>query len=391
MQNFVFYAPTKVFFGKETHKNVGEIIKKYGFKKILFHYGKGSIKKSGLYDEVVKSLNDNGIEFIELAGAEPNPKVSLVRTARDICIKERVDMVLAVGGGSVIDSAKVIAIAAKTEVDPWEFCAKRATPSDALPGGVILTLSASGSEMSSSAVLSNEEELLKRGITSEFNRPLFSILNPCLTYSVDRFQTGCGVVDIMMHTLERYFSVSEDTDLTDRIAEALLKSVIAAGAVAIENPEDYEARATLMWAGSLSHNDLTGAGRKTYLTCHQLEHELSGMYDFVAHGAGLSVIFPAWAKYVYKHNIRRFCQYAVRVWDAPMNLENPEETALKGIIATENYFKSIGMPTRLSELGVSDEKFNEMADKCTFYGKRALPSYLTLEKKEIVDIFELCR
>ncbi|NLC43164.1 MAG: iron-containing alcohol dehydrogenase [Clostridiales bacterium] len=391
MINFEFHTPTKIFFGKDTHKQIGEIISNYGFKKILLHYGGGSIKKTGLYDQVLESLNRNKIEFIELGGVEPNPKVGLVRKGAQICKEEKVDMVLAVGGGSVIDSSKVIAIAALSDHDPWEFSSKKETPAKALPVGAILTLSASGSEMSSSAVLTNEDGEFKRGFNSDFNRPLFSILNPELTYSVDKFQTGCGIVDIMMHTLERYFTKTRDVDLTDQIAEGLLRSVIRAGEIAINNPEDYEARATLMWAGSLSHNDLTGAGRDYFMTCHQLEHEISGIYDSVAHGAGLSIIFPAWAKYIYKHNVEKFCQYAVRVWNIQMNFENPEETALKGIIATENYFKSIDMPVRLSELNITDEKFEEMAEKCTFFGNRTLPDYIPLGKKEIIEIFELCR
>jgi len=390
MINFEYYTPTKVFFGKDTHQNVGIIIKNYGYKKILLHYGGSSIKKNGLYDQITQSLNENNIEFVELGGAAPNPKVSLVRIGAEICKKENVEMVLAVGGGSVIDSAKVISISALSDIDPWEFSAKRETPTNALPLGTILTLSASGSEMSASAVITNEEGLFKRGFNSDKNRPLFSILNPELTYTVDKFQTGCGVVDIMMHTLERYFTKTKSVDLTDHLAEGLLKSVISAGEIAVENPTDYEARATLMWAGSLSHNDLTGAGREVLLTCHQLEHELSGMYDFVAHGAGLSVIFPAWAKFVYKSNVEKFCQYAVRVWNIDMDFENLEDTALKGILATENYFKLLNMPVRLSELNISDEKIEEMAEKCTFFGKRILPCYLPLDKKEIIEIFELC-
>lgn len=391
MLNFEFHTPTKVFFGKDTHKQVGNILNNYGFKKILLHYGGGSIKKTGLYDQVIESLNRNKIEFIELGGVEPNPKVSLVRKGTQICKEEKVDMVLAVGGGSVIDSSKVIAVAALSDHDPWEFLSKKETPTKALPVGTILTLSASGSEMSNSAVLTNQEGDLKRGFGSDLNRPLFSILNPELTYSVGKFQTGCGIVDIMMHTLERYFTKSKDVDLTDQLAEGLLRSVIRAGEIAINNPEDYEARATLMWAGSLSHNDLTGAGRDVYMSCHQLEHEISGIYDFVAHGAGLAIIFPAWAKYIYKYNVEKFCQYAVRVWNIQMNFENPKETALKGITATENYFKSIGMPVRLSELNINDEKFEEMAEKCTHFGARTLPDYITLDKKEIIEIFELCK
>jgi len=391
MINFEYYAPTKIFFGKDTQKDVGKIIKNYGYKKILLHFGGGSVKKSGLYDQVVESLKNSNIDFVELGGVEANPKVSLVRIGAELCKKENIELVLAVGGGSVIDSAKVIASSAVTTIDPWEFSSKMETPKKALPVGTILTLSASGSEMSSSAVLTNEDGLLKRGYNSEFNRPLFSILNPELTYTVNQFQTGCGIVDIMMHTLERYFTITKKVDLTDHIAEGLLISVINAGEVAIKNPEDYEARATLMWAGSLSHNDLTGVGGDVFMACHQIEHELSGIYDFVAHGAGLSIIFPAWAKFVYKYNVEKFCQYAVRVWNIEMNFENPQETALKGIIATENYFKSLNMPVRLSELNISDEKFEEMAIKCTFWGERVLPDYIPLDKKEIIEILELCK
>ncbi len=391
MLNFQFHTPTKIFFGKDTHKQVGEIIKQYGFKKILLHYGGGSIKKIGLYDQVVDSLNNSGIEFVELGGVEPNPKLSLVRKGVQICKEEKVDMVLAAGGGSAIDSAKVIAVSALSEHDPWDFVSKKVTPTQALPVGTILTLAASGSEMSSSAVITNEDGELKRGFNSEFNRPLFSIMNPELTYSVNKFHTGCGIVDIMMHTIERYFTKTKNVDLADQLAEGLLRSVIRAGEIAINNPEDYEARATLMWAGSLSHNDLMGAGRDYFMTCHQLEHEISGIYDFVAHGAGLAIVFPAWAKYMYKHNLERFCQYAVRVWNIEMNFDNPEETAMKGIVATENYFKSIGMPVRLSELGISDDRFEEMAVKCTHFGKRTLPDYIELDKKEIIEIFELCK
>lgn len=391
MLNFEFHTPTKIYFGRDTHKNIGAIIKNYGFKKILLHYGTGSIKKNNIYYDVVNSLKDSDISYIELGGVQPNPKVCLVREGAKICKKENIEMVLAVGGGSVIDSSKLIAVAALTDTDAWEFPAKRQTAKAALPIGTVLTISASGSEMSSSAVITNEEEMLKRGFNSDFNRPLFSVLNPKLTYTVDKFQTGCGIVDIMMHTLERYFSKNKNTDLTDRLAEGLLKSVIHAGETAIKEPENYEARATLMWAGSLSHNDLTGAGKDSFFACHQIEHELSGTYDFVAHGAGLSVLFPAWAKYVYKSNIEKFCQYAVRVWDIDMNFDAPHDTALKGISATENYFKSLEMPVKLSQLGITDEKFEEMAEKCTHFGKRILPSYLPLGRKEIIDILNLCK
>ena len=267
---FEFYTPTKIFFGPDKENQVGEIIKSYGYKKILLHYGGGSIRRSGLYDRVIQALGQCQIQYVELGGVEPNPKLSLVRKGVALCKREKVELVLAVGGGSTIDSAKAIAVGACCDADPWEFSSKRLTPEHALPVGTILTLAASGSEMSSSAVITNEDGLLKRGYNSDFNRPLFSILNPKLTYTVSKFQTGCGIVDIMMHTLERYFTLSTDVDLSDRLAEGLLQSVIRAGRVAIDHPEDYEARATLMWAGSLSHNDLTGAGRQVSLDVHQL-------------------------------------------------------------------------------------------------------------------------
>ena len=344
MQNFTFHTPTKVFFGKGTEKQVGEIIKSYGFSKVLFHYGSGSIKKTGLYDTVVSALRESGIAFVELGGVEANPKLSMARKAAELARAEKVDMILAVGGGSVLDSAKAAAAGALNDCDPWEFNSKKRVPQKALPVGTILTLAASGSETSDSCVITNEDGWLKRGFNAPCNRPLFSIMNPELTYTVGKYQTGCGIVDIMMHTLERYFSLNEDNPLTDALSEGLVRTVIEAGRRAIENPEDYEARAALMWAGSLSHNGLTGCGKEYMMRCHQLEHELSGAYDRIAHGAGLAVIFPAWAKYIFPYNITRFAQYAVNVWGAPMNFEHPERTAQAGIGATEQYFRSMGMP-----------------------------------------------
>ena len=391
MQNFVFHTPTKVIFGKDTHHRAGEIIKEYGFKKIMLHYGGGSIKKNGIYDAVTKSLKDAGISYVDFGGAEPNPKLSLVTGGAKICKEQEIEMVLAVGGGSAIDSAKEIAIGAKYDGSTWDFSSREKEPNDALPVGVILTLSASGSEMSASAVITNEETGLKRGYNHALHRPLFAILNPELTFTVDKFQTGCGIVDILMHTLERYFSKSPETPLTDALAEAVLKETVKAGRRAIKNPEDYGARADLMWASSLSHNDLTGCGRNVFMVCHQLEHELSGKYDFIAHGAGLSVIFPAWAEYTYSYNLSRFVQYAVRVWDIPEDKKNPENTAKAGIAATKAFFSEIGMPVTLQELGVGDEAFDEMAEKCTNYGARTLPGYLPLDKKEIIEIFRLAQ
>ncbi len=387
MLDFIYNTPTKVFFGKNTEKNVGEIVKGYGYKTIMMQYGKESIKKTGLLDVVMKSLNENGIKVIEMGGVEPNPKVSFVREAVEIARKEKVEMILAVGGGSVIDSSKCTAIGAVADCDIWDFSSGKKTPDNALPVGCILTISAAGSEMSSSAVLTNTELNMKRGFNSEFNRCQFAILNPELTYTVSDYQTACGIVDIMAHTMERYFTVCEPTDLTDRISESILKSVIGAGKVLIENPHDYEARATMMWASSLSHNGLTACGRINALAVHQLEHALSGEFDNISHGAGLAVLFPAWAKYVYKHNIPRFAQFARRVWD--VTEENEERAALLGILEMEKFFESIKMPLKLREFGIP-ECAGKLSELCTFGKTREIKSYISLDYEKIKEIFESC-
>lgn len=390
MENFEFYAPTRMIFGKGTHLQVGKLIREYGFKKVLVHFGGGSVKKSGLLDQIQTSLKAEGIAYVLFGGVQANPVLSMAREGIALCRKENVDFVLAVGGGSVIDSSKCIADGAgNPDMDVWKFHMKEAVPRKALPVGVILTLAAAGSEMSASCVITNEENGLKRGFNSVTHRPLFSICNPELTYTVSRFQTGCGIVDIMMHTLERYFSQGEDTPLTDRIAEGLLKTVIEAGRTADQRPDDYEARAALMWAGSLSHNDLTGAGRTVFMQVHQLEHELSGMDDRIAHGAGLSALWASWARYVYRHNISRFARYAVNVWNLDMDFEHPEKTALAGIRATEKFFCELNMPVTLKELGVSPSSFKEMAEKCSDHGKRTLTGVKELDEADMIRIYEM--
>lgn len=388
MLDFTYYAPTKVFFGKDTHKRTGEIIKEYGFKKIMMQYGMGSIKKSGLFDEIMTSLTENGIEVVLMGGVEPNPKLSFVQKAVKVAKEEKVQMILAVGGGSVLDSAKYTAAGALSECDVWDFPTRKNAPKDALKVGCVLTISAAGSEMSSSAVITNEKLNMKRGYNSDFNRCLFAICNPALTYSVSKYQTSCGIVDILSHTMERYFSVCEPTDLTDRIAESVMKSVIQAGKVLMEDPTDYEARATVMWASSLSHNDLTGCGREHFLAVHQLEHALSGEFDFIAHGAGLAVLFPAWAKYVYKYAPSRFAQFARRVWD--ITQKDDEKAALMGINAMENYFKSIDMPTRLGEFDISPCCSAKLSDLCTFGKSREIKTYVSLDYDKVKEIFDSC-
>ena len=389
MKNFEYYTPTKVFFGKGNEEKIGEIIKSYGYKKVLLHYGQGSVIKSGLLDIVKNRLSENGISFLELGGVEPNPKLPLVQEGAALVKKENIDFILAIGGGSVIDSAKAIALSVANDADAWDIITGKAKAEKGFPIGVILTISAAGSEMSNSMVITNPDGMLKRGFGTNLNRPVFAVMNPALTCSVSKFQTGCGIVDIMMHTLERYFVLEPDNELTDRLAEALLVSVKNAGTAAIENPDDYEARATLMWASSLSHNDLTGCGKAYNFTVHMLEHEISGMFDRVPHGAGLAILFPAWAKYVYKYDVKKFAQLATRVWGIDYDFECPEKTALAGISATEEYFKSLGMPVRLFEFDIHEDSFEEMARKCTKH--RPLYAGVDISDEHIVNIFKLAK
>ncbi len=388
MKDFIYYAPTKVFFGKDKHKDVGKIIKEYGYNNIMLQYGQGSIKKSGLYDEVLSSLAECRINVIEMGGVEPNPKISFVRKAVKVAKENNVQMILAVGGGSVLDSSKYTAAGACADCDPWDFPTRKKNVENALPVGCILTIAAAGSEMSSSAVITNMELNMKRGFNSEFNRCKFAIMNPELTYSVSKYQTACGVVDIMAHTMERYFMPCEPTDLTDRISESVLKSTIAAGKTLMKNPEDYDARANMMWASSISHNDLTGCGRENALPVHQLEHALSGEYDQIAHGAGLAVLFPAWAKYIYKYDIPRFAQFARRVWNCTQ--DEDEVAALSGIEKMAEYFKSIGMPSRLSDFGLDESCTERLSELCTFGRQRTIKSYINMDYEAIKDIFKMC-
>lgn len=388
MLDFTYYAPTKVYFGRDKQKDVGKIISDYGYKTIMMQYGKESIKKSGLYDDVMKSLLENGIKVVEMGGVEPNPKLSFVREAVKIARENKVEMILAVGGGSAIDSSKVTAHGVVNDCDVWDLLTRKSISKGALPIGCILTHSAAGSEMSASAVITNIEENMKRGFGSEFNRCKFAICNPELTYTVSKYQTACGIVDIMAHTMERYFTVCEPTELTDRIAESVLKSVINASKVVMDNPCDYEARATIMWASSLSHNDLTGCGRENNLAVHQLEHALSGEYDYISHGAGLAVLFPAWARYVYQKNTSRFAQFARKVWDVVE--EDDEKASLLGIEEMERFFKLIQMPLTLKEFDVDKNSIDKLADLCTFGKSRTIKSYIELGYDDIKNIFNSC-
>ena len=346
MINFDFISPTKLFFGKGKENEIGKILSSYGFNKIALVYGGGSIKKIGLYDKVIKALNEYNIEFIEISGVEPNPKLTHVKKAIELLKNENIQLVLAVGGGSVIDEAKSIAHGLVNDGDPFDFNTFKRISNKVLPVGVILTLSAAGSELSNSCVISNDEvdPYMKNGFTSDLNRPLFSICNPELTYSVNKFQTGCGIVDILMHTLERFVNLNDECMLSEQFAIGLMKTVLHYGKIAIENPCDYEARANLMLASSYSHNGLTGLGKTQFMRAHVLEHTLSGCYDEVAHGAGLSVIWPAWCLFALQDE-RANKQLTVLAKEL-FNLDN----AYDGIIALRNYFKDIGMPITLEEL-----------------------------------------
>ncbi|MBO5734194.1 MAG: iron-containing alcohol dehydrogenase [Clostridia bacterium] len=388
MQDFIYYAPTKVYFGKGKENEVGNIITDLGYKTIMMQYGRDSIKKSGLYDRVMASLTNSGIKVIEMGGVEPNPKLSFVREAVKVARENNVEMILAVGGGSVLDSSKVTAAGAKNDCDVWDFILRKETPQDALPVGCILTISAAGSEMSSSSVITDTETNMKRGYNTDFNRCKFAICNPELTYTVSKYQTSCGIVDIMAHTMERYFTVCEPTDLTDRIAESVLKSVITAGKTLLTDPFNYDARANMMWASSLSHNDLTGCGRQNMLPVHQLEHGLSGEFDHISHGAGLAVLFPAWARYVYKAAPERFAQFARRVWDVAET--DDEAAALRGIEEMEKFFEFIEMPLKLREFGIDKNSVDKIAELTTFGKSRTISTYIELDYHKVKEILESC-
>ena len=388
MKNFIYNTPTKVYFGKGQEDNIGTILKSYNAHKVLLHYGKSSVKKSGLLDKIITKLKEESIDFLELGGVEPNPKLSLVHEGVKLVKANNIDFILAIGGGSVLDSAKSIAVGSVVEHDPWLFSIKEKTPTKHIPVGVILTLAASGSDMSNSCVITNDWTKEKRGFNSEENRPTFAILNPELTYSVSKYQTACGIVDILMHTLERFISIGEETYLTDQISIAVMKSVIKAGIIAIENPYDYEARSELLWANSLSHNGLTSCGREFIMSVHQMEHEVSGMFDHVAHGAGLAALWPAWAMTVYTSAIERFKLFAYDVMEIEMT-NNPQNDISMAILKLKNFFKSLGIETSLREFGIKETDLKELALNVTFNHKRVLNDIMTIDESKALEILKL--
>ena len=387
MQDFIFQNNTKLIFGKDKELLAGQESVKYG-KRILLHYGGGSIKEIGLYDRVITSLREKGIEIYELGGVKPNPRVSLVREGITLCKEHDISFILAVGGGSVIDSAKAIAIGAKYDGDVWDFYDGKAEVKDSLPIGVVLTIAAAGSEASNGSVITNEDGWYKRSVGSPIPRPKFAILNPALTYTLPSYQTACGITDIMSHILERYFTNEKNVDLTDRLCEAALKSIIHHAYTVLEDPTNYEARAEIMLAGTIAHNDSLSTGRIGDWGSHDIEHEISAIYD-IAHGAGLAIIFPAWMKYVYKQDVNRFVQFANRVWDVEIDLNHLEKTALEGIKRTEQFFRSIGMPTTLKEANIGEEHLEVMAKKGT--AKGPLGNFVKLYENDVYQILQLAK
>jgi len=391
MQSFEFHSPTEVVFGKGTEMKTAEEIKKYGGTRVLIVYGGGSVIKSGLLGRIEANLSNAKIAFKSIGGVRPNPHLAFANSGIEEATKFGADFILAVGGGSVIDTAKGIAHGvANPGVNIWDYWTEKLLVPKSLPVGVVLTISAAGSETSDSAVLHDDETGAKIGLSTEHNRPKFAIMNPELTFTLPKFQITCGVVDIMMHTLDRYFTTTEGNQITDEMAEAVLRVTIENGTKALANPTDYEAMSEIMWCGSISHNGITGLGAVNDWAPHQLGHELSGKFD-VAHGASLSAMWGAWALYCYETKPERFVRFADKVWGIKEGA-NAKETALKAIEKTTSYFKSLGMPICFTDLGIgiqSEEMLRELAKRCTFYGKRTIGGFKVLNEEDIYQIYKI--
>ena len=391
IKDFNFYAPTRVVFGKKSEEQLPQLIKANGGTRVLVHYGGGSARRSGLLDKVEQMLSEAGIYFVELGGVVPNPLLSKVEEGIALCRQEQVDFILAVGGGSVIDSAKAIGYGVGYAGDVWDFWEGKAVPAQCLPIGVMLTIPAAGSEMSSSCVITKDEGLLKRGINSDLCRCRFCIMNPERTYTLPAYQTAAGATDIMMHTMERYFSKYEDMTLTDAIAEALLRTVKDCALEVLKKPEDYRLRAQIMWAGSLAHNDLTECGTEKDFATHRLEHELSALFG-VTHGAGLAALWGSWARYVLPQHVSRFVRFAVNVMGVENDFAHPVETAIKGIESIERFYRAIGMPTSIPELigrSATDEEIEVMVDKASRGHTITLGAMQVLNTDDMAAIYRM--
>ena len=389
MDDFEFGNPTRIIFGRGAEAKVGAEAAKRS-RRILLHFGGGSIKASGLYDRIAASLKQAGVEWVELGGVKSNPRLSLVREGVRLCKEKKLGLVLAVGGGSVIDSAKSIAMGAVIDHDVWDFYVGKGEPKAALPVGTVLTIPAAGSEASTGSVITNEEGQLKRAVNSELIYPAFSILNPELAMTLPAFQVACGATDIMAHLMERYFTNVEHVSFTDRLIEGAMKTVIAMAPAVQADPKDYDSWAELMWTGTIAHNNLLNTGRVGDWASHDIEHEISGIYD-VAHGAGLAVVFPAWMKHVLSHDLDRFVQWAVRVWNVELDVFDREATAREGIRRMEEFFHRLGLGTTLGSLGVKDDRIDEMAAKCTDGDRRTVGNFVKLDKRAVKAILELAR
>lgn len=387
MENFSLKLPTEFVFGKDTENKVAELVKKYNGKKVLVHYGSKSCVKSGLLDRVKKSLTDANIDFITLGGVEPNPKLSLVYEGIALARCNNVDFILAVGGGSVIDSAKAIGMGALYDGDVWDIYSGKYYPNKCLPIATVLTIAAAGSEGSPSSVITNDKNGLKRGHTNDVTRPVFSILNPQLTCTLPAYQTACGITDIMAHAFERYLTNSKDVEITDRMIEAMLLTLINEAPKVIKNLEDYEARANIMWCGCVTHNDICGVGRSQCWTSHRLEHELSGLYD-VAHGAGLAVVMPHFMEYVIDHDPKRFQQMANRLFNVPMT-NDAKADGLKGIDCFKKFLKSIGMPLTFDEINAKESDIPFMVKQLGLNGGKHY-GFVELTEEDITNIYKSC-
>lgn len=388
MDNFRFYAPTYFTFGKGSEEHIGELVKRFGGTKVLIHYGGGSVKKNGVFDAVIFALQKDKIPYVELGGVIPNPRSGLVYEGIDLCKKEGVDFILALGGGSTIDSAKAIAAGVPYSGDFWDYYSTDKPVEEALPIGTILTIAAAGSEGSADSVITHENGMLKWAASGEALRPRFSVLNPEYTCTLPAYQTACGITDIMIHVCERYFTNTKDVEITDRLCEGILKAMIEEAPKAMADTGNYEARANIMWSGMVAHNNICGVGRIQDWSSHTIEHELSSLYD-CAHGAGLAVITPAWMTYVYRHDVSRFAQFAVRVWDCDMNFANPELTALEGINRFKTFLKSIGMPLTFAELGAKEEDIPALVKHLGVTDTITIGGFVKLNDKDIDAIYRL--
>lgn len=394
MKDFNYYAPTEVVFGEQAEEQVAPLVKKYGGTKVLVHYGGQSAVRSGLLDKICGLLREGGVEYVALGGVVPNPRLSLIHQGIDLCRQKGVDFILAVGGGSTIDSGKAIAMGvANPDVEVWNYYLGKAQLDKALPVASVLTIPAAGSEMSEATVVTNEDGDVKLGFSSDLLRPRFAIMNPRRTFTLPPYQTAAGVTDMMMHTMERYFTKDDDMDLTTDLAEALLRRMKTAVFAVLKNPEDYRQRAQIMWGGSVAHWGLTGCGVEEDWATHQLEHELSGMFD-VTHGAGLAAVWPSWARYVMHENLSRFVRFAVNVMDVPNDFTNPEATALQGIEAMERFYHAIGMPINIKELigrDVTDDEIKEMARKCSRDYTATCGGLKVLKAEDMEAIYKMAR